>query len=326
MAYFSLKRTLSHYLKQALFSQNDVDIGESTDFLDLTSSLSSISSRISQALPLFCQEISLKKVGWVSPVTYALVRPLASHKLSIDDQAAAWVRRLQQTQRQMASPEATEMQRLWSVVDIQIWSQGMIQLQVPAAGLGLWLQRLNAWGRGRLSGNADTPASKEKATGPGAIPGSPSDAWQIQYAYSRSCSLLRLAAQHQIIRLQAAQLRAPPWLRPSQTQADPYEMLALPMDGLALADASEAALMHALVDALDSWEEMARAPWDAAKERLGWKGAVALGQMFEQFYRTCPIRQLGLPDAGRAGLVRATQVALHRLVVGRWGLALAEAL
>ncbi|NEP16260.1 MAG: hypothetical protein F6J97_05070 [Leptolyngbya sp. SIO4C1] len=234
------------------------------------------------------QEIPLKKVNQIETVTYvsAIARRWEKPLQQPADEIArclADVLKVAQRDRQ----RDPLLQSLWASVQIQAAASGWLQFSLLAPGLSAWLVSLNQI---PLQPDCDRIARRPP--------------WQIQYVYGRCCSLLRRAAQQQQISFCHPQSAAS-----YQLQAAPDLFWQLRQVGLSGLATGERALIHALIDAADGYEQLSHA---LAAGCL--KLAYALSQAFELFYAACS-PWAGTPEQRqlRLGLIRAVQAMLYRL-------------
>ncbi|MBE9178890.1 glutamate acetyltransferase [Oculatella sp. LEGE 06141] len=198
--------------------------------------------------------------------------------------------------------------RVWQGFDVQAISPGWIYFRLNPTGTAEWLQVLVDYMP--MACNSVNGGNTENNN---QILRNSTNIFKVQHVHARCCSLLRLADQEGLIRLNPAEGEAslPGWL-----VTEPYPLPWLSGDRLRLEHPSEYALIAQLVTVLDALSEL---PPTADYQARGLKLALALSQSFQRFYAACRLwgeaktAQLPLVQT-RLGLVRITQVVLQTIL------------
>ncbi|MEO0457202.1 MAG: hypothetical protein AAF152_11580 [Cyanobacteria bacterium P01_A01_bin.114] len=206
------------------------------------------------------------------------------------------------------TPDGFSPAQLISTVKVTQQPSGWLQFSLSAPGLSLWLQHINQQGR------RDELFSQTRLTLSSSLQAD-TLGWQVQLAYSRCCTLLKLAERHQTL-----QFCRPP------AAADRYQLAGADLfsprlnTGLALASSGTRQLIHSLIDATDRWAANQEDRSDLRSGDRLLKLAATVAKAFEQFDQATPLWSLSLAQRRLClGLVRSVQVILQRLAFGPLG-------
>lgn len=189
---------------------------------------------------------------------------------------------------------------------IQVVSPGWLDLRLSPGGLAKWLQqRLES-----KEGEETQPQPIQSAL----------RLFPVQYAHARCCSLLFLAHQQGLIRLQAPDARPFSW---QFAEPNPIPWLESETQRLRLAHPAERTAIAQIIDLHDELSEAKPRPWD--------KHALALSAGFERFYSDCRIwgevkAQTPQLAQARLGLLAVMGATLRSLLVNRLGIPAPDAL
>lgn len=189
---------------------------------------------------------------------------------------------------------------------IQVISPGWLYFRLSPEGLAKWLQQRLEWKEGEGTQPQPMPSALRL--------------FPAQYAHARCCSLLSLAHQQGLIRLQAPDACPFSW---QFAEPNPIPWLERETERLRLVHPAERALVAQIIDIHDEWSEAKPRPWD--------KRALALSAGFEQFYSDCRIwgevkAQTPQLAQARLGLLAVVGVTLRSLLVNRLGIPAPEVL
>lgn len=252
-------------------------------------------------------------IRYVSAVAFKRAGAFQQSAISI---ARSLVQQLTQTFEEPESFHAEALDTVWQHFKIAVIEPGWIEFSLNDSGTAAWLQA--------LASSIDQPLQILK---PGMrasdSPSSP-NAFCILYNHARCCSLLRAAAQEDLIALSAdfaTELSVGPSAKPS---AEPSIVHPHPLPWLAGSSAdrllitqhpAEQQLIVQIAVLLDRWVELSdRTQPDPAQL---WQLAARLSQSFSKFDAACRIwgevKQTDLALA-RLGLVGVTQKILRSLL------------
>ncbi|MEO1404280.1 MAG: hypothetical protein AAFV72_23930 [Cyanobacteria bacterium J06635_1] len=218
---------------------------------------------------------------------------------------------LAKTSVEPSRPDFVNCSRLMSAFEIAHQPSGWLQFSLSTAGLGLWLQQINQQGLVFQSANL---ASRDSSQAYLNLP--PELTWRIHHMYSRCCTLLRLAAAHQIVDFCVAESPCPSELpRTAEATVARYRLVIHSFGDLAQKNPSAQRLIHTLIDTTDKWAQEIHPP---ALRQV--KLAIAVADAFDWFYRATSLWGLTLEQQRQwCSLVRAVQVILQGLVLPSLG-------
>lgn len=260
----------------------------------------------------------LKSVTKLTGITYVsaiALRLAAVFQVSVTELATALTRSWNQSSI-LDGPwiESPLLTQVLPNVTATCRQSGYLQFHVEATGLSAWLQFLIA----ELPHLVDPfmgQVSQQPPSAPATVHHNCDQAFTLQYAHARCCSLLRLAHESGLIQLQTTQPDTPHW---QLVQPDPIPWLN--GNSLQLIAAAEQHLLIEIVATLDTLFSESQ----ASEPNIYWHLGDRLSQAFQSFYRAC--RVLGEVKANspelaqsRLGLVLITQTCL-RLILHRLNL------
>ncbi len=200
---------------------------------------------------------------------------------------------------ELASSIASHLSANWGEdLLVQVFSSGLIEIEVSDFVLAVWLQGfIDNW-RGERINHISV---SEKAV---ISEFDPESLFSIQYAHARCCSLLRLAQQEKLIDSNQISSESIPWLNSGGQ--------------LRLNHRAEGRLISNLVQVVDELEPIIARP-------LKWQRAVlSLVKAFESFWSACRICgdvKTSTPELvmARVGLVMITQSVLKFVIEEKLG-------
>jgi arginyl-tRNA synthetase len=189
---------------------------------------------------------------------------------------------------------------------IQVVSPGWLHFRLSPEGLANWLQKRLEWQEGE-----NTQPQRIQS----ALPLFPA-----QYAHARCRSLLHLAHQQGLIRLQAPDTRPFNW---QFAEPNPIPWLEPETEQLRLIHPAERTLIAQIIDLHDELSQTKPRPWD--------KRVLALSAGFERFYSDCRIwgevkAQTPQLAQARLGLLAVMGATLRSLLVNRLSIPAPEVL
>jgi DALR anticodon binding domain len=226
--------------------------------------------------------------------------------------------------------------QVWQNVTVQAAEPGWIYLQLGDRGVAIWLQSLIG-SQIHLSSStrSDVGFSKKSVASDAYNTRNSTRMFPLLYTHARCCSLLRLANQTGIIRLDRTEFTVSAenstvnstnfnsiFLSNSPFgESHAFPWLSQPEDHLRCQHPAEQQLISQLVNALDQLEELPLAPDQLAPDPLAQcrKLAQALSQDFQTFFAACRIwgevERTDLPLAqARLGLVLIVQKVMRSLL------------